>query len=370
MSTIRVLHVIARMNVGGTARYVGDLVQSIPGSALATGCVQGDEIEDAITTKLPIYRINHLGRRISPINDFKSWLELRSLIKELKPEIIHTHTFKAGLIGRLVAGDHKRIHTFHGHLFKDQSFSAIEKIIITVTERLLSRRTDLLISVGTRVGNELRAEGVGKNRIWTSIPPGVTPLPLVEKSVARERLELESEKILIGWMARMTNVKNPHLMLEVAKAMPEVSFVMAGGGDLLDDIIKKAPDNVNVIGWCDASTFWSAVDCAISTSDNEGMPIALIEAQLAGLPTIATDVGSNAEVVIDGVTGFITRKNCNSLVSAVNALISNPTSMARMSPRATELSLTKFNLESMVSAHNQLYRSVLIDPSLKSKKHT
>ena len=87
----------------------------------------------------------------------------------------------------------------------------------------------------------------------------------------------------------MTGVKNPLLALDVARQMPDVQFVMAGGGDLLELVAKSAPANVAVIGWTDASLFWSAVDCALSTSDNEGMPIALIEAQLAGLPAVVRE---------------------------------------------------------------------------------
>ena len=113
MSTTKVLHVIARMNVGGTARYVGELVENISNSKLASGFVQGSEVEDPSVSKLHVIRINHLGRKISPINDYKSWRELRAIIREHKPEIIHTHTFKAGLIGRLISGKHKHVHTFH-----------------------------------------------------------------------------------------------------------------------------------------------------------------------------------------------------------------------------------------------------------------
>ena len=142
MSTTKVLHVIARMNVGGTARYVGDLVANIPGSALATGYVQGAEIEDPIVDNLETFRIPHLGRRISLLSDLRAWIELRRLVRDLRPEVVHTHTFKAGLVGRLVGGNHKRIHTFHGHLFGDQSFSPFEKRLITSVERFLARRTD------------------------------------------------------------------------------------------------------------------------------------------------------------------------------------------------------------------------------------
>ena len=289
MSTIKVLHVIARMNVGGTARYVGDLAQNIPNSALATGYVQGSEIEDPVVININPYRIPHMGRAISPLNDFKAWLELRKLINEIKPEIVHTHTFKAGLLGRLIGGNHKRVHTFHGHLFDDQSFSSIEKGIITLSERYLANRTDVLISVGERVGQDLRASGIGPNKKWVSIAPGVEALPSFDKAEARKILGIKADVFLVGWMARMTGVKNPLLALDVARQMPDVQFVMAGGGDLLELVAKSAPANVAVIGWTDASLFWSAVDCALSTSDNEGMPIALIEAQLAGLPAVVRE---------------------------------------------------------------------------------
>jgi len=356
MSTTKVLHVIARMNVGGTARYVGNLVSNIPDSVLATGYVQGAEIEDGVTDQIRIYRISHLGRKISPINDFKSWLELRNIVKELKPEIIHTHTFKAGLIGRLVGRKIKHIHTFHGHLFGDQSFSRLEKGVITRIERFLGSRTDLLISVGEKVGNELRAEGIGTDNDWISISPGVTPLRKVDRKEARIELGLETNEILVGWMARMTSVKNPYLLLEVARGLPHIRFVMAGGGDLLGNIREIAPPNVKVIGWTDAALFWSAVDCAISTSDNEGMPIALIEAQLAGVPVIATDVGSCSEVVEHQITGIITSSESLKMQIEVERLVTDSGLRETMGVAAKKWSLRKFSPISMLTAHEDIYK--------------
>jgi glycosyltransferase involved in cell wall biosynthesis len=346
------------MNVGGTARYVGDLVKNIPDSALATGYVQGNEIEDPVTNELPIFRVQHMGRKISPVNDIKAWLELRKLISDLKPEIVHTHTFKAGLLGRLVSGNHKRIHTFHGHLFEDQSFSSLEKFVITHAERFLAKRTDVLISVGERVGVELRAAGIGKHKKWFSIPPGVTPLPKIDKKKARETLGLEPDALLIGWMARVTGVKNPHLLVEVAKQMPDAKFVMAGGGDLLAEIRRIAPKNIQILGWTDASLFWSAVDIALSTSNNEGMPIALIEAQMAGVPVVATNVGSNSEVVKSGLTGIITEKNVTSITLALQQAVEDITSTHQMSEQVIMESANKFNLKQMLIAHQQLQENL------------
>jgi len=355
MSTTKVLHVIARMNVGGTARYVSELVANIPDSKLATGFVQGSEIEYSSLSNLPVIRINHLGRKISPLNDYKAWRELRAIVREQKPEIIHTHTFKAGLIGRLVRGPHRHIHTFHGHLFEDNSFAALEKKIITLVEKWLAPRADVLVSVGLNVGKELREAGIGVGQKWVSIAPGVEPLTLLDKSEARKSIGVNETGILVGWMARMTSVKNPKLLLDVASRLADVNFVMAGGGDLLETIKSNAPENVKVIGWADAATFWSAVDIAISTSDNEGMPVALIEAQLAGIPVVATNVGSISEVILDEITGFVTRKNTESIVEAVNVYVYSPNLTRSHGEMGIKMANKEFSIVKMVKSHSDLY---------------
>ena len=360
MSTTKVLHVIARMNVGGTARYVSELVEAIPNSKLATGFVQGSEVEDPSVSQLPVLRIKHLGRKISLVNDYKAWRELREVVRECKPEIIHTHTFKAGLIGRLVRGKHQHIHTFHGHLFEDNSFSGLEKKIITLVEKWLAPRANVLVSVGLNVGKELREAGIGVGQEWVSIAPGVEALTLLEKSEARKLIGVNESEMLIGWMARMTSVKNPNLLLQVALRLPDVQFVMAGGGDLLETIKSNAPENVKVIGWADAATFWSAVDIAISTSDNEGMPVALIEAQLAGLPVIATNVGSNSEVIQDEVTGLIASRSVDAIVGAVNRFTSLPSLIRTQGDKARERASKEFSLDKMIRSHADLYRHLNI----------
>ena len=360
MSTTKVLHVIARMNVGGTARYVSELVEAIPNSKLATGFVQGSEVEDPSVSQLPVVRINHLGRKISLVNDYKAWRELREAVRECNPEIIHTHTFKAGLIGRLVRGKHKHIHTFHGHLFEDNSFSGLEKKIITLVEKWLAPRANVLVSVGLNVGKELREAGIGVGQKWVSIAPGVEALTVADKADARKSIGVNQSGMLIGWMARMTSVKNPNLLLQVASRLPDVQFVMAGGGDLLETIKSNAPENVKVIGWADAATFWSAVDIAISTSDNEGMPVALIEAQLSGVPVIATNVGSNGEVIQDEETGLIASRSVDALVGAVNRFTSLPSLIRTQGDKGRDRASKEFSLEKMIRSHADLYREVSI----------
>ncbi len=345
---MKVLHVIARMNVGGTARYVGELVAGHPAgfeSLLATGHVQGLEVEDECVHGLPIVRIPSLGRAINPIADIRAFIELRRVIREFKPEIVHSHTFKAGLIARLIPGSHKRVHTFHGHLFDDQSFGGFQKFLISFAERFNARRTDLLISVGDRVGRELRAARIGNGKSWLSIAPGVLPLSTVRYS----------GEFCVGWMARVTSVKNPMLAVDVARLLPSINFLMAGGGDLLEEIKSQAPSNLSVIGWSDAAKFWSSVSVALSTSDNEGMPIALIEAQLAGLPVVATDVGSNSEVIENEVTGFIVGKSAAEIAAAISRLAQDSDRRSAMGAAAQERALRVFDPTLMIEAHAKAY---------------
>ena len=359
---MKVLHVIARMNVGGTARYIEELIDGAAEfgyeAELATGYVQGQEVESAGFNKKTTHRIAHLGRKISPINDLRAYSELKKVIAQVNPDIIHSHTFKAGLLARLVPGQFKRIHTFHGHLFEDQSFSALQKFVILRAEKFLAKRTNQFVSVGIRVGEDLRKLNIGRNSKWVSIAPGVRPLKKQKKSDARKKLKLPATGLIVGWMARVTSVKNPHLALEIAAQFPDTTFVIAGGGDLLDDIKSKAPKNVKVIGWSDSSLMWSAVDVVLSTSDNEGMPIALIEAQLAGLPVVATDVGSCSEVIKSGKTGFVVPKDKSELKKALTLLNVDHKKRASFGKAAKANSQKHFTVDKMLSAHAQIYRKL------------
>ena len=280
-------------------------------------------------------------------------------MKKEKPSIIHTHTFKAGMIGRLIPGEHKLVHTFHGHLFDDQSFSSFQKFSIRLIEKILARRTDLLISVGEKVGREIREAGIGVGENWGSISPGVTALPKYSKSKARKALGLTETGKLVGWMARMTEVKNPFRLLEISRSMPNVNFVMAGGGNLLELVRQYAPSNVHIIGWTDASQFWSAIDCVVSTSDNEGMPIALIEAQLASLPVVCTNAGSSEEVILDGVTGYVRERNALDLKEALEKVIYDESLIKAMGAKGRSHATEKFSLKKMISLHKYYYGNLI-----------
>ena len=359
---MRVLHVIARLNVGGTARYITRLAEELPKhkieTFIATGFVQGSEKEDPSAKKLKVIRIPSLGRQINPIKDHFAFKQLLEIIEEVKPDILHTHTFKAGYIGRMknkeiskAAGKQvKFVHTFHGHLFDDPEFSGFKSLIISSFEHRLAMRTDAIVTVGAQVTKELLERKIGQPKQFTNIPPGVEPLKLPK---AKPRT-----KVTIGWIARVTGVKNPLRALEIAKLFPGAQFLIAGGGDMLEQVKAQAPKNAKVLGWTDAAKLFAASDIILSTSENEGMPIALIEAQLASKPVVATNVGGVAEVVLNNKTGFVTKKNSKELAAGLEKLIASKALRTAQGKAAKAHATKAFSVEKMISAHVSLYKKL------------
>jgi glycosyltransferase involved in cell wall biosynthesis len=359
---MRVLHVIARLNVGGTTRYITRLAEELPKhkieTFIATGFVQGSEQEDPSAKKLKVIRIPSLGRQINPIKDHFALKQLLEVVREVKPDILHTHTFKAGFIGRIktreinkAAGKRvKFVHTFHGHLFDDPEFSGLKSLIITSFERRFAMRTDAIVTVGAQVAKELLEREIGQPEQFINIPPGVEPLEIPKAKLRK--------KITIGWIARVTGVKNPLRALEIAKQFPDAQFLIAGGGDMLEQVKAQAPRNTKVLGWTDAAKLLADSDIILSTSENEGMPIALIEAQLASKPVVATNVGGVSEVVINNKTGYVTRKNTEDLAKALEKLIGSKALRTAQGKAAKAHSTKAFSVEKMIKAHVSLYKKL------------
>ena len=363
-----VLQVIARMNLGGTSKYILKLSKELEvigiKSPIAIGYVQNGEIEDPDLKKVKPIRIKHLGRKISPINDLKAIIELRKVILQVRPDIIHTHTFKAGFIARIqrnkmeekLGKKIKFIHTFHGHLFDDPQFSGLKALVISAIEKSLSKKSDQLITVGENVKKDLDNRGIKGEKKTISIPPAVIPLKLLNKESALKKFKVrDKNRIKVLWMARVTGVKNPHKVISIAKTMPNVDFYLAGGGDLLQEVKARAPKNLKVLGWQDAKNILPIADIFLSTSENEGIPIALIEAQLAGIPVVATDVGSVPEVILHNESGLICSKSNEELIAAIKKLAQSKSLRSNFGKAGRAHALKSFSEKNLISAHKKVY---------------
>jgi glycosyltransferase involved in cell wall biosynthesis len=156
-------------------------------------------------------------------------------------------------------------------------------------------------------------------------------------------------------MARVTGVKNPLKLIGIANSLPNIDFYLAGGGDLLQEIKANAPKNLKVLGWQEAKNILPIADIFLSTSENEGIPIAMIEAQLAGIPIVATDVGSVSEVVINNKTGLLCNKSNTELIKAINKLAQNKSERLKFGKSGKVNALKLFSQKKLISNHKNLY---------------
>jgi glycosyltransferase involved in cell wall biosynthesis len=363
-----VLQVIARLNLGGTAKYLITLNNGLNKagikSLVATGYVQAGEIEDLEVKKLKPIRIKNLGRKISLINDFKAAREVCKVILKTKPDIVHTHTFKAGLLVRaqrnrieeVLGKKIKFVHTLHGHLFDDPEFKGFKAFLIKSIEKRLSKRSDQLITVGKIIKSNLDSKSIyGKNKT-ISIPPSVMPMKLQNKKSALRKYGIkDKKKVRVLWLARVTRVKNPQRVIDIAKKLPEIDFYLAGGGDLLERVKKEAPKNIKVLGWQDAKLILPIADIFLSTSENEGMPIALIEAQLAAITVVATNVGSVTEIILHNKSGIICSKSNDELIIAIKKLSQSKSLRSKFGKAGKDHALKNFSVKNLISAHKKVY---------------
>ena len=363
MSQIRVLHVIARMNVGGTATYLASLIKSLEKEGvknlLAMGNVPRGETEDEIVEGLPIVRVADLSREISATNDFASWKKLQAIIEDFKPDIIHSHTFKAGLLVRLGKKRAPIVHSFHGHHIYDPEFGLVRRAGINLIERILARKCDAIVTIGKKVMDDLLAKKIGKPSQYFPISPGITDLRLSDGKKVRKRFGIGLNDLVVVWLGRFTKVKRPDRVIDIAKEFSDITFVMAGGGDLMNSIWESAPANVKLVGFQSKNDMWSIADVGLCTSDSEGMPLAIIEAQMAGVPVVSTDVGSVAEIIEDRKTGYLSGRDSKELVGALEYVLNSITKNESMQKASRTRALKLFSAEVMAKAHLHLYQQLL-----------
>jgi glycosyltransferase involved in cell wall biosynthesis len=358
-----VLHVIGRLNVGGPARLVRELARSdrVAGErhAVATGAVQDGEVELPDLAGIELHRIAGLGRRVSPADDARALAALTGLCRASSPRVVHTHTAKGGALGRVAAELARapvRVHTFHGHLLHGY-FGARATAAVVTAERALARRTTRLVAVGEQVRDDLLSAGVGRPEQYDVVVPGVALPPVPDRREARRRLGLpDDDRPVVAYVGRLAAVKRPERVLAVARRLPDAHVLVVGDGPLRATLQAAAPAGVRFLGWRrDVEVVYGAADVALLTSDNEGMPVTLVEAALAGVPAVTTDVGSAAEVVLDGLTGLVVPADEEPLARAVEQLLADAAVRHRFGAAARDRARLHFSVERMVAAHRDLY---------------
>lgn len=373
---IKVLRIIARMNVGGPAVQVSGLMRGFDSQAfeqeLVTGYCAADEADylEKVAADVKAIRIDGLGRSIKPRADLTALFAIIKEIRRFKPAVIHTHTAKAGVVGRIasILSGHKsiRVHTFHGHLLNGYFGAGKTKLVILV-EKLLALFTDQLLAVGTKVMDDLLAVGIGNKNKFGVMPPGLQLAEVPSRAVARKELGLNENAAYCAFIGRITQIKRPDRFLDVVAEVKsrgiDLHFIVAGAGELLQYCQDRArAENLPVtfLGWReDIEVVLAAADFVLLTSDNEGTPLSLIQAGMVGIPIVATNVGSTNEIVVNGETGLLTDLSVGRFADAVAKVATDSDLRAKMGAAGKEYTLARYGVARLVRDHQDLYLKLL-----------
>jgi len=306
---MRVMRIIARLNVGGPARHVVWLHEALAARGheclLVTGTVpKGEDDMSAFAAAhgvTPVV-IPSMSRELSP-RDLATIRSIRRLMREFRPDIVHTHTAKAGAVAR-IAGmfqrDTKFVHTYHGHVFHSY-YGRVKTWLFLTIERLLARlNTDRIVVLSEQQLHEIHDRfRVGRREQFAVIPLGIDLEELRGCDETPERPQL-----VVGIVGRIAPIKNHAMFLRVAERLRDRARFVVYGDGADRAALERQTTNVHFAGTCPAREVYRSLDIVALTSRNEGTPLALIEAMACGKPVISTAVGG----VIDLLGGVIERR--------------------------------------------------------------
>ena len=386
----RVVRVIARLNVGGPARHVAVLDDGLRGRGYDTLLLHGkvDDGEGSFAhlvteRRLPARFVAALGRRVSPWSDLRAFRAVVRAIFEKRPDVVHTHTAKAGVVGRLAAiaynatrGRQRRcliVHTYHGTVFRGY-FGGPASLAVRVVERLVGLGTDRVVVVSERqrreVVDDARVAAVGKVRV---VPLGLDLEPFLTargpSPALRRELAISHASPVVGFVGRLAAIKDPATALRafhvLRRAAPRAVLLVAGDGPLRGEMTALAgalgiAGAVRFLGWRhDLPSLYRAMDVLLLSSRNEGTPVAVIEAMASGRPVVATDVGGVPDVVASGRTGLLAPAGQPAALAArIEALARDPATRARMGEDARKAS-ARYASSRLVADVDRLYRDGL-----------
>jgi glycosyltransferase involved in cell wall biosynthesis len=384
---LKILRIIARLNVGGPARHVVLLDRGLRArghrTLLVHGAVGAGEasLEHLATSdNLPVVVVAELGPRISLFSDARAFAKLIRLTFREAPDVIHTHTAKAGALGRISAALYNAtrargrralvVHTFHGHVLSGY-FGAFGNALVRAAERTLAAITDCIVTISPAQRDDI------VNRFRVAPGPRVVTIPLgldldalaaapAAPSVLRDRMGIPSGDLVFGFVGRFVPIKDLGTLVRafasVAHAVPQARLLLVGDGPLRRDIESTAAragisDRVSFAGWTeDLIGVYAAMDVCVLSSLNEGTPVALIEAMASGKPVIATAVGGVPDVVDDGRTGLLVpARDADGFAAAMVALAHDSARRTEMGQSARHDVVSRFSHLRLVEDIDRLY---------------
>lgn len=380
-----VCHVITRMIVGGaqenTLFSVAGLAQ-LPGYRvpLVTGPETGSEgnLLEGRDAGLEVVYVPHLVRSIRPVSDAHAVADLYRIFRRMRPDIVHTHSSKAGVLGRVAARAARVpvvVHTLHSLVFHDYQPAAVNLGYRTI-KRALAPLTDHYVSVSDNIRARAVAARIGAPERHSTIRSGFLTddfvAQLVPRDEARERLGLPQDRVVVGTVARLFPLKGHDEILAAARLLvarqPKVVFAFVGSGPLRGDLERAVArdglgDNVRFLGRIrpeDIPVAFSAFDVMVHASLREGLARVIPQAVLAGLPVVCYDLDGSSEVITDGVNGFLVApRDAAGLADRLDLLVGDELLREELGGTGAGAVRADFSVERMVGQLDDLYTRLL-----------
>ncbi len=380
----KILRIITRLNIGGPSLNAISLSAGLPREAFETALVcgrpgagEGDMAPRARGLGIRLIEVPSMQREVAPWADAAGLARIVRIVRRERPDIIHTHLAKAGMLGRLAAKTIpgvKTVHTFHGHVFSGYFTPRRTRLFLAV-ERLLARGTDRIIALtDSQRGELVGTYRIGRAEQYEVIPLGFN-LSRFGRSAAlrgglRRELGIGPGDPVVAMVGRLTAIKDHALFLAAARlvreARPTAVFLLVGDGPLRREMEEKAralglADAARFTGWrSDLERVYADADVVALTSVNEGTPVCLIEAAAAGRPVVSTAVGGVAEVVRDGASGLLARgRDPGELASMILRLLDDPPQAAAMGEEGRRIVSGRFTEERLLRDMAGLYDRLL-----------
>lgn len=382
---MRVTHVITRLNVGGAQENTLSSVLGLrrrPGYEvdLISGPSTGPEgsLEGLLASEPGALQVvPSLVRPIHPWHDVRAWRELTRTFRRNRPDVVHTHSGKAGLLGRLAA--HRAavpviIHTIHGPSFGPFQGS-LANIVLRAAERRAGRLTTHFVVVANAMTEQYLAAGIGRPELYTCIRSGfdLTPYFQADPNPAlRQRLGLAPGDCVVGMVARLFKLKGHDDLLAAApqwvKRHPNMKFLLVGDGIWRERIEAQARAAgvashfifAGLVPPAQIADYMGVVDLLIHLSRREGLPRAVAQALAAARPVVVYDCDGASEVCRDGETGFLVRPgDITQLIERVSRLAADPGLRRQLGQAGQSFVQQHFSVDVMVEALDRLYRRLL-----------
>lgn len=348
---MRILIITTRSCLGGAQSVVMNLANGLCVNndvAVAAGVDDGEEASilwKLLSPSVKQYKIYNLLKKICLSKDIKAAHDIRRIYKEFKPDVIHLHSSKASVLGRLVLPTKKIIYTVHGF---DTIRVANRKFLLI--EKILQFRCSYIVGVSNYDYNNLISS---KIKHHVSVIYNGLSVPVIEEGGKIDLFSKEKKNIIS--IARVSPPKRHDLFIQIAHQLPEYNFVWIGNLEP----IKGTPENCHFVGnISNAGAYCKNVDLFILVSDYEGLPMTIIEAMSQGLPVISSDVGGVHEIVKNGVNGFVVPNEVNDFTDKIKTVLEDAELYSKMSHFSKSIYEQDLTVDKMISKYFELYNEI------------